>query len=69
MLLSEIKELPLDQKLSLMEVLWEDLRSHYEEQVVSGELAALLRLRRERLQSGETETDDWDTVKFQIGRA
>ena len=64
----EIKTLPTEEKLQLMEALWADLRDHYEREEVSPELARLLEERRERVARGEVRLLDWDEVKSGIGR-
>lgn len=64
----EIKSLPAEEKLHLMEVLWEDMRERYEQTPVSQKVIDLLRERRARVERGEAQLLDWDNVKFAIGR-
>ncbi|MFA7235084.1 MAG: addiction module protein [Terrimicrobiaceae bacterium] len=64
----DIKILPTDEKIRIMEAIWEDMREHYEEAPVSQEVMALLRERQARVQSGEVKLLDWDQVKFALGR-
>lgn len=64
----EIKRLPTEEKFQMMEILWEDLREHYEQAGISDEHRELLDLRRTRVDSGEAQIRDWDEVKAMIGR-
>jgi len=64
----EIKALPLEQKLQIMEAIWEDLRSRFERLDLSQQQKDLLDHRRERAQQGAAQLLDWDAVKATIGR-
>lgn len=64
----DIKILPADEKIRIMEAIWEDMREHYEKAPVSEEVMALLRERQARVQSGEAKLLDWDQVKYALGR-
>ena len=64
----DIKILPADEKVRIMEAIWEDMQEHYEESPVSQEVMALLRERQARVQSGAAKLLDWDQVKFALGR-
>jgi len=64
----EIRALPSKEKLQIMEVLWEDMRDCCETTPVPPELIALLRIRREKVVSGNAKLLEWDKVKFAIGR-
>jgi len=64
----EIRTLPTEEKLKIMEVLWADLQAHYEAATISPELLALLRHRKDRVAKGEAKLLEWDKVKFAIGR-
>ena len=68
MTVQEIKTLPADEKVRIMEAIWEDMRGHYEKTPVSPEMIGLLKERRERVERGEARLLDWDKVKFAIGR-
>ncbi|HPS58938.1 MAG TPA: addiction module protein [Spirochaetota bacterium] len=64
--ISEIKDLSREQKLRIMEVLWEDL-SHDESLVESpGWHADRLRETEERFKSGRENAVDWTSAKNQI---
>ena len=64
----EIKTLPIEEKVRLMEAIWEDMRDHCEETPVSQEVVDLLKARQARVERGEARLLDWDKVKFAIGR-
>jgi len=64
----DIKILPADEKIRIMEAIWEDMREHYEEAPVSEEVMALLSERQARVQSGEAKLLNWDQVKYALGR-
>ena len=64
----EIKTLPIEEKVRLMEAIWEDMRDHCEESPVSQEVVELLKTRQARVEQGEARLLDWDKVKFSIGR-
>lgn len=69
MSVSEIKRLPLREKLQIMEALWDDLNERFESLEVSPEIRSLLDDRRARVQRGDARLLDWDSVKGTIGRA
>jgi hypothetical protein len=64
----EIRTLPIDEKVRIMEAIWEDMRDHYEESPISQEVVDLLRKRQGRVERGEAYLFDWDKVKSAIGR-
>ena len=68
MSIAEIKNLPLHEKLQIMEVIWIDLREHVDSSGVPREHRELLDSRRERVSTGEAKLRDWDTVKKSVGR-
>ena len=67
MSIAEIHELPVKKKLLLMEVLWEDLRSHVGHVPVPQWHKELLDARRAAVESGEEQILDWDEVKGTLG--
>lgn len=67
--MDEIRNLPIEQKIQVMEVLWEDLRDRFERSEVSEQHKKLLDERRERVRTGQTQLLDWDTIKGSIGRS
>jgi putative addiction module component (TIGR02574 family) len=64
----EIKALPTEEKVRIMEAIWEDLRDHYESAPIPQETVDLLNERWERVQRGEAKLLDWDQFKSAIGR-
>lgn len=64
----EIRTLPIDEKVRIMEAIWEDMHDHYEESPISQEVINLLKERQARVQRGEAHLLEWDKVKFAIGR-
>jgi hypothetical protein len=63
----EIRTLPINEKVRIMEAIWEDMRDHYEEAPISQEVVDLLKERQARFERGEVQLLDWDRVKFAIG--
>jgi putative addiction module component (TIGR02574 family) len=69
MSITEIHQLPIEEKLRIMEAIWEDLRERFEKMPVSEAHRALLDERRARVQNGTAQLRDGDAVKTTIGRA
>ena len=59
----EIRTLPIDEKVRMMAAIWEDMRDHYEEALVSDEVIDSLKERQARVVRGEAQLLDWDQVK------
>jgi putative addiction module component (TIGR02574 family) len=68
MTLTEIRKLPIKEKLHIMEVLWEDLRSQVQEEPVPDWHKELLDNRRKAVEAGHEKVLDWDQVKDSIGK-
>lgn len=68
MSLTEIKNLPIGDKLQIMEAIWEDLRSRFDRLDISPEMASELDDRRARVERGDARLVNWDEVKGTIGR-
>lgn len=68
MSLTEIRKLPVKEKLQIMEVLWEDLRSQVQEEPVPGWHKELLDSRRKAIEEGREKILDWDEVKDTLGK-
>ena len=66
--ITEVRSLPLREKLQILEVIWEDLSSHVDNMEISPGERELLDSRLNRLRDGETEIHDWDLVKNSLGR-
>ncbi len=64
----EIRTLPTDEKVRIMEAIWDDMRNHYEESPISQEVIDLLKERQARVEQGVARLLDWDKVKSGIGR-
>lgn len=64
----EIKQLPVDEKLRIMETIWEDFHERFETSDLPQSYKDLLDARRKRVDSGESKLLDWDAVKSTIGR-
>jgi putative addiction module component (TIGR02574 family) len=68
MTVEDVKALPIDRKIQIMEAIWEDLRDRFERLELSQEQKNLLDRRRARAQEGTARLLDWDSVKGTIGR-
>jgi putative addiction module component (TIGR02574 family) len=64
----EVKALPIEQKMQIMEAIWEDFRERFDKLEISEEVKELLDRRRARVQKGEAQLLDWDSFKGTIGR-
>ena len=64
----EIKRLPIEENIQIMEALWVDLRERFERADVSPSVQRMLDERRERVRSGQAQLLDWDSVKGTLGR-
>ena len=67
MSITEIRELPLNEKLQIMEALWEDLRAHAEQASVPEGQKDLLDARRKAVEQGREAILEWDQVKTSLG--
>lgn len=67
MSIAEIRQLPLHEKMQIMEALWDDLRAHVEGLPVPGWHKELLDARRKALAEGKEEVLEWDDVKGSLG--
>ncbi len=68
MTVEEIKALPIDRKIQIMEAIWEDFRDRFDRLQVTEEQKALLDRRRARVREGTAQLLDWDSAKGTIGR-
>lgn len=66
---TEVRTLPLLQKVQIMEAIWEDLRDRFEQAELPPRVQALLDERRARVREGSAKVLDWDAVKSSVGRA
>ncbi len=63
----EVKALPIERKLQIMEALWEDLRERFDRLEPSPQQKELLDHRRARVRQGAAQLLDWESVKGTIG--
>lgn len=68
MSITEIKQLPLNEKLRMMEALWEDLRADPDGVPVPDWQKRLLSERRKAVEEGNEKVLEWDDVKDSLGR-
>ncbi len=66
---AEVKELPIMEKIQIMEVLWEDLRERFDRMDLPQAHKDLLDQRRSRVEEGTSKLLDWDAVKSTVGKA
>jgi len=64
----DVKALPIDRKIQIMEAIWEDFRDRFDRLDVSPQHKDLLNRRRARVQQGEAQLLDWESVKGTICR-
>jgi len=64
----DVKALPIERKIQIMEAIWEDLRDRFERSEVSPEQKQLLDRRRAKVREGAARLLDWDSVKGTLGR-
>ncbi len=67
MSIAEIRQLPLPEKLQIMEALWEDLRSRAADVPVPDWHKHLLDARRQAVAESREQVFDWDDVKNSLG--
>ena len=64
----DIKTLPVERKIQIMEAIWEDLREKFEQSEISPQQKDLLDQRRAKVREGTARLLDWDRVKGTLGR-
>jgi putative addiction module component (TIGR02574 family) len=67
MSITQIRQLPLAEKLQIMEAIWEDLRGQAEKVPVPNWHQKLLDERRKAVEEGREEVFDWDSIKDTLG--
>jgi putative addiction module component (TIGR02574 family) len=60
---AEIEGLSVEEKLRIMETIWEDFRERFDQLEISDDLKGLLDERRARVHAGAARLIDWDQVK------
>jgi hypothetical protein len=68
MTVEEVRMLPVERKIQIMEAIWEDFRERFERSEISPEQKQLLDGRRARVSEGAARLLDWDAVKGTLGR-
>jgi putative addiction module component (TIGR02574 family) len=66
MSITEIHQLPLSEKLQIMEAIWEDLRAQAKDVPVPRWHEELLDARREAVAQGREQVLDWDDAKHAL---
>jgi hypothetical protein len=64
----EVRALPVERKIQIMEAIWEDFRGRFERSEISPQQKELLDRRRARVREGAARLLDWDSVKGTLGR-
>ena len=64
----EIKALPIERKIQIMEAIWEDFRDRFDRLELTDEQKDLLDQRRASVREGTAQLLDWASVKGTIGR-
>ena len=60
---TEVKALPVREKLQIMEAIWEDFRERFQNADISEDQKELLDERRQRVANGTSRLVEWDAVK------
>jgi putative addiction module component (TIGR02574 family) len=63
----EVKALPIERKIQIMEAIWEDFRDRFDRLEISEQQRNLLDRRRARVQEGSAQLLDWESVKGTLG--
>ncbi|MCG2587545.1 addiction module protein [Rhodohalobacter sulfatireducens] len=66
---SEVKNLSVEEKLLLMEALWNDLSEKVGSMEIPESHKAILDEREKKIQVGEAKFVDWEKAKKQINKA
>ena len=67
-LIEEVHKLSADEKLDLMGLIWEDLASKPDQVTSPDWHGRELRLREERIKSGEATFSDWEGARERIAK-
>jgi putative addiction module component (TIGR02574 family) len=65
----DVKALPIDRKIEIMEAIWEDFRDRFDRLDIPQQQKDLLDHRRARVREGAAQLLDWESVKATIGRS
>jgi putative addiction module component (TIGR02574 family) len=64
----QVKGLPVNEKLQIMEAIWEDFRDRFDRLDVPQQQKDMLDHRRARVREGVAQLLDWESVKGTVGR-
>ncbi len=64
----EVKALPTEEKIRIMEAIWDDFRERFDRMEIPQDQKDLLDQRRARVRDGKARLLDWNSVKATIGR-
>lgn len=64
----EVKTLPVERKMQIMEAIWEDFRDRFDQMNIPQQQKDLLDERRARVREGTAQLLEWSAVKGTIGR-
>jgi len=64
----DVKALPVERKIQIMEAIWEEFRERFERSEIPPQQKQLLDRRRARVREGAAQLLDWDAVKGTLGR-
>jgi Putative addiction module component len=64
----DVRAMTVDQKLQIMEAIWEDFRDRFDRSEVPKQQKDLLDQRRARVREGSVRLLEWERVKGTIGR-
>lgn len=64
----DVKALPVERKIQIMEAIWEDFRDRFERSELAPQQQQLLDRRRARVRESTARLLDWDAVKGTLGR-
>jgi hypothetical protein len=64
----DVRTLPVESKIRIMEAIWEDFRDRFERSEISPQQKEFLDRRRARVREGAARLVDWDSVKGTLGR-
>ena len=66
--IEEVRDLPVQSKLQIMEAIWEDFRDRFDQLEMPQGQKDLLDQRRAKVRDGVAQLLDWDSVKGTIGK-
>jgi len=66
--MEDVRALPVERKIQIMEAIWEDFRERFERSEISPQQKQLLDRRRARVREGAARLLDWDSAKGTLGK-